>query len=262
MRKILSVVIYILVVCFITLLYYLFVFKQSQMLIKSKIEREYISEMKMKAILFDNQRILQEIYDKNIEKYDNEKVLQFVNVIKEQGLNTYRLLENLLEWSCSQIGRINFNPDNLIAEEVVTHVILQMVRPAQAKKIVLNYNIVGSIVVKVDSNMLNTILRNLVNNAIKFTQKGGEITINVTQNENEIQFVVSDTEVGMTDETINKLFEVDKKISKPGTNNEAGTGLGLLLCKEFVEKHGGKIWVESELGKGCDFKFTLLRHLK
>ncbi len=108
-----------------------------------------------------------------------------------------------------------------------------------------------------DKNMLQTILRNLTTNAIKFTHKNGSITILDAQQENEIMITVSDTGVGMGVKTTNQLFKISEKVSTPGTEKEKGTGFGLLLCKEFVEKHGGRIWVESELGKGSDFKFTL-----
>jgi two-component system, sensor histidine kinase and response regulator len=105
--------------------------------------------------------------------------------------------------------------------------------------------------------MLKTILRNLISNAIKYTHSNGEITISAVQNQNNIEITVSDNGVGMSEETRNKLFEIDTNITTTGTANEKGSGLGLILCKEFVEKHGGEIWVKSELGKGSAFTFSL-----
>ena len=105
--------------------------------------------------------------------------------------------------------------------------------------------------------MLRTVLRNLISNAIKFTNKNGVIELQAAANQTEAVISVSDNGVGMTNDTVNKLFKLGSSSSTPGTNNEKGTGLGLLICQDFVQKHGGKIWAESERGKGSSFKFTL-----
>jgi len=105
--------------------------------------------------------------------------------------------------------------------------------------------------------MLKTIFRNLISNAIKFSNSNGTINVSATIVQNQIEVTVSDNGIGMNDETKNKLFSMGTKVTRTGTAGETGTGLGLILCKEFVEKHGGKIWVESELDKGSNFKFTL-----
>lgn len=199
---------------------------------------------------------------KNLDKYDNEKIRKFATTIYDISKNTYELLENLLEWSRAQTGRIKYVPNNLIAENEVIEAINHASGLAEEKNITLNYNISDSIVVNADKNMLNTVLRNLIINAIKFTANNGKVTISVNQNERETVFMVSDTGIGMTETILNKLFKVGEKTSRPGTNNEKGTGLGLLLCKEFVEKHNGKIWVESEPEKGSDFKFTIPANLQ
>jgi signal transduction histidine kinase len=104
--------------------------------------------------------------------------------------------------------------------------------------------------------MLKTVLRNLISNSIKFTNLNGKITINAVQKHNNIEITVSDNGIGMNEETKKKLFKIDTNITTPGTASEIGSGLGLILCKEFIEKQGGEIWVESELSKGSDFKFT------
>ena len=108
--------------------------------------------------------------------------------------------------------------------------------------------------------MLKTILRNLVSNAIKFTNNGGTINIKARTNNSNVTISVSDNGIGIPPENLTKLFDISEVLTTKGTAEETGTGLGLLLCKEFVEKHGGKIWVESEVGKGSDFKFTLKKH--
>ena len=128
---------------------------------------------------------------------------------------------------------------------------------AKAKNITINFSASDQINVFADIDMLNAVLRNLVSNAIKFTHTGGTIRITANQTESNTTISVSDNGIGIAPHNLIKLFEMSEVITTKGTAEETGTGLGLLLCKEFVEKHGGKIWVESELGKGSDFKFTL-----
>jgi signal transduction histidine kinase len=108
-----------------------------------------------------------------------------------------------------------------------------------------------------DKNMVKTILRNLISNAIKFTNKNGSVNAGASVTVNNVEISVCDSGIGMTEETMAKLFRLDANLSTHGTENEKGTGLGLILCREFVEKHGGKIWVESEPGKGSTFKFII-----
>jgi signal transduction histidine kinase len=136
--------------------------------------------------------------------------------------------------------------------------ILEILNPtANVKNITINNFIADQIIVFADIDMLKTVLRNLVLNAIKFTKSGGAININAEENPERVTISVSDNGVGIRAENLTKLFEISQVFSTTGTAEETGTGFGLLLCKEFVEKHGGKIWVESEIGKGSDFKFTL-----
>ncbi|MDR3628486.1 MAG: ATP-binding protein, partial [Ignavibacteriaceae bacterium] len=123
--------------------------------------------------------------------------------------------------------------------------------------IYLNNNLKEDIVVASDGEMLNSILRNLINNAIKFTKESGEISISALEEKDFAKIKIKDSGVGMSTETLNNLFKMDAKKSTPGTNKEEGTGLGLLLVKEFVERNGGQIFVKSEPGKGSEFSFTL-----
>lgn len=192
-----------------------------------------------------------------IDNYDAEKTKRFVSAIHETGKNTFKLLENLLEWSRAQTGRIQFNPGNEKLYSIINEVVKQSSGAATAKQITITSQVDESIVVYADTNMLNTIFRNLISNSIKFTNPQGTITLKAAQKPNECLIEVQDTGIGMPQQTINKLFKIEEKVSRLGTSKELGSGLGLLLCKEFVEKHGGHIWAESTEGKGSLFSFTL-----
>jgi signal transduction histidine kinase len=128
---------------------------------------------------------------------------------------------------------------------------------AGQKSISIRKNLSQGATVFADKTMISTVLRNLISNAIKFTNTGGEIVISVVNKTSELTVSVSDNGVGISKSALEKLFRLDENYSTTGTNNEQGTGLGLILCKEFIEKHGGKIWVESEVGKGSTFSFSL-----
>ena len=193
----------------------------------------------------------------NINKFDMEKINKFVESINSVSLNAYKLLENLLEWSKAQTGKIDYKPTNLIFEGLLIDVVSLTENLAGAKNISINYKISDCLTVFADPNMLNTVLRNLISNAVKFTNRNGNITITAGRQNDEILVIVSDTGVGINENTIHKLFNISEKVSSLGTEEEKGTGLGLLLCKEFVEKHNGRIWVESIENKGSDFKFTI-----
>ncbi len=181
----------------------------------------------------------------------------FIKSIDELSHNVFSLLENLLEWSRIQTGRMSFSPTdfNLLEELEMTISIIR--ETAKNKNIILDCFIDDRININADKNMMYTIIRNLLSNAIKFTNPFGKVTITANQVDKIIEFTVSDTGVGIKKENLSKLFKIDSAISTKGTANEEGTGLGLLLCKEMIEKHGGKIWVESEIGKGTAFSFTL-----
>jgi signal transduction histidine kinase/Tfp pilus assembly protein PilF len=190
-------------------------------------------------------------------QYNQERTLEIVGIINSSAQNAYKLLENLLEWSRSQTGGINYNPKNLAFKNLVIENENLCKNLLEEKNISITHDIPNNLMVYADQNMLNAILRNLITNAIKFTHKGGNITITSIIQNTEIIITVSDTGIGMNEDTRNKLFNIHEKISILGTEKENGTGLGLILCKEFVAKQGGKIWVESELGRGSDFKFSI-----
>ena len=167
------------------------------------------------------------------------------------------LLENLLEWSRSQTGRLEMTPSDIEIAELVDDNIDLIYNNASNKKLELNNRIDKKVKAYADSNMTNTIIRNLLSNAIKYTATGGKIEITSKIENNYVEVTVSDTGVGIKEENIGKLFRIDENFSTKGTNDETGTGLGLILCKEFVKKNGGDIWVTSKLGKGSNFTFKL-----
>lgn len=192
-------------------------------------------------------------------KNDNKvaKSEKYLGIINSSANNTLILLDNLLNWAQSQTGKISFNPKKIIFSNIILEIIKLKKSIAKAKNISLNYSSSDEIEVYADENVLKTILRNLISNAIKFTNSNGKIDVTALQNDNFIEIAVSDNGVGMNDETRKKLFDISTNITTKGTANEKGSGLGLILCKEFIEKHGGKIWIESEEGRGSIFKFTL-----
>lgn len=178
-------------------------------------------------------------------------------MINNSAVQTFRLLENLLQWANSQRGKISFNPMLINLRELSKEELGMLSELAMKKSIELKNSFDENLIVLADKNMIKTILRNLISNAIKFTPKNGKVEINALIDKKQVEISVSDNGIGMTEETMVKLFRLDGNLSNPGTENEMGTGLGLLLCKEFVEKHGGKIWAESEFGKGSIFKLIL-----
>jgi len=178
--------------------------------------------------------------------------------MSKSATNLYRLLENLLEWAKIQRGLVHFEPGLLVLRQIVEESLIGIREPAQNKGIEITYDIPDNLKVFADSNILQTIIRNLVSNAMKFTPKGGKISVSAkTTGDKGVEISVKDTGIGMKPEMIDNLFRLDVKTNREGTEGEPSSGLGLLLCKEFVEKHGGKIWVESEVGKGSTFHFTL-----
>jgi len=192
------------------------------------------------------------------EKDDFEKESsQNLEIINSTAKKTLTLLDNLLNWAKSQIGQINYEPERIVLSSVIKEIIEISSPTAQIKNITLNYSQPNNIELIADPNLFKSIIRNLICNAIKFTHKDGKIDIEAILNQKQIEISVSDNGVGMNEETLSKLFKIDSSITINGTANEKGSGLGLLICKEFVEKHGGEIWAESEIGKGSKFIFTI-----
>jgi signal transduction histidine kinase len=203
-----------------------------------------------------------EILIKDYKNLPPEKIERFLNLIYNSSANGNNLLENLLQWSRTQTGRIAYEPVKLnlltTAEETLNLLEGDILR----KNIAIRQLIGSNITVFADENMLKTIFRNLISNAIKFSHENGTITIKSVIIDKQVEVTVADTGVGIPQETLSLLFRIDATVTTKGTANETGTGLGLILCKEFVEKHQGVLSVESETDssrkdKGSKFKFTL-----
>ncbi|HKI77208.1 MAG TPA: PAS domain S-box protein [Ignavibacteriaceae bacterium] len=184
---------------------------------------------------------------------------QYVKFIRESSNSMLSLVNSLLDWTRLQTGRIKFEPERIEANSIVKKSINSLSGAALQKGINLDSNIPDDLLINVDESLIFQVFNNLLSNAIKFTGKNGKIVISFAYTESLrfIEFSVKDSGTGIKKENINKLFNVDSKFTSEGTAGERGSGLGLSLVKEIIEKHGGKIWVESEYGKGSDFKFTL-----
>ncbi|MBM4170840.1 MAG: PAS domain S-box protein [Ignavibacteria bacterium] len=187
----------------------------------------------------------------------DEERLFYIEEMRKSADISHALLQNLLQWSRSQTGRIDFNPQKLSLAKIINDNAELLMPTAQNKEIKIHYNIDPKIYVFADEDMSYTVVRNLISNAIKFTNKDGLVKIYSDVNHDFVTITVEDTGIGMDESVRQNLFMLDQTHSTPGTNNEAGTGLGLLLCKEFVEKNGGTITVESIKGKGSKFIFSL-----
>jgi PAS domain S-box-containing protein len=192
-----------------------------------------------------------------VREKDYEGIDEYAGYVLQSSKRAMNLLSNLMEWSRSQTGRMDFSPEHFELVQFLGDIIPLFDYVSGQKAIRINKEFPLDIVAFADKAMISTVFRNLISNAIKFTQIGGEITLSITKEQNRILISIRDSGIGIPQNMICKLFHVDQSYSTPGTNNERGTGLGLILCKEFVEKHEGKIWVESEEGKGSTFRFTL-----
>ena len=193
----------------------------------------------------------------DIRNLNTDEIEDIANNINKSARNSFNLIEDILMWAGAQQGKIPFKPLKLSFADICQYAVEALKQSADAKNITINYSKADHINVFADNDMLKTVLRNLVSNAIKFTNNGGTININAEENSGNVTISVSDNGIGIKPDDLKKLFNISEFITTTGTAEETGTGFGLLLCKEFVDKHQGKIWVESELGKGSDFKFTL-----
>jgi PAS domain S-box-containing protein len=198
-----------------------------------------------------------EILIDEIDSLNKDKIKDYAKNINKSANIINSLLEDILMWARTQQGSLPFKPKNLNLTDVCNDVLITLNPIADEKSIAIDCSGADHQNVFADSDMLKTILRNLVSNAIKFTNQGGTINISAEQTSEVVTILVSDNGIGIAHDDLAKLFDISEVHTTEGTANEKGTGFGLLLCKEFVEKHGGKIWVESELGKGTAFKFTM-----
>ena len=190
-----------------------------------------------------------------------KEIQQIASSLRKSATNLYQLLENLLEWSMMQRGITRFDPKSFLLNPKVNESLHLVLESAKKKGLEISCMISDDIEVYADENMLKSTLRNLATNALKFTPKGGQISI-VAKSENNkgVEISIRDSGIGMDSYMLDKLFHLDEYTSRKGTDGEPSTGLGLLLCKDFVEKHGGEIWAESEEGKGSVFHFNIPNH--
>jgi PAS domain S-box-containing protein len=191
------------------------------------------------------------------EEFSQSEFIEHSKSLNNAAKNLYKLLENLLEWAQIQNGTIEYTPKNLHLSKFVSESIDTIYERALQKRITIINEIGNKEKVYADEKMISSVLRNLLSNAVKFTKMDGKIIVQSEQSNDAIKISVTDNGVGIPGNDVKKLFKIEEKVSSKGTEGELSTGLGLLLCKEFIEMHGGKIWAESEEGKGSCFRFTI-----
>ncbi len=232
------------------------------------------SELKLKKLIADKDKFLfiishdlrtpfnsvlgfSEILLSDVDILSPNEIKLFANHIHESAGNLVNLLTSLLEWARMRNGKADYKPEIIELEEIVDETILVLYDNAHKKNIQLQRDIMNNLSVYADRKMISSILQNLLYNAIKFTFRGGNIRISAHEENEYIRISVRDSGIGISERDISRLFKIEEQCSIPGTENEKGTGLGLLLCKELVEINNGRIWVESKLDKGSTFNFTL-----
>lgn len=203
-----------------------------------------------------------ELLGENFRYYDIKKTEKIIEIINSSAKHTLSLLDNLLTWARMQQGQFDFKPEPVVMSPLVKEVADMLNSSARFKSIRIKYISDSSISVYADVNMLKTILRNLIQNSIKFSKPGGKIEVSSEVRSDQVIIAVSDEGVGMEKETIHNLFRIGSSAPSKGTANETGSGWGLIICKEFVEKHGGKMEIESTPGQGTTFSFNLPFHNK
>jgi len=193
----------------------------------------------------------------NAPNYTTDQIQQYAQIMNHTAKQSYALLENLMQWAKSQTEKIKISPRNSSMNELLSITIPIVNGSALKKNITIENNISTEDLVYADNSLTTTILRNILTNAIKFTHTNGKIIVSTQRKDDFLEVSITDTGVGIEPMNMDKLFRIDSKVTGHGTDNEEGTGLGLILCKEFVEKQGGTIWANSEVGKGSAFTFTL-----
>jgi ligand-binding sensor domain-containing protein/signal transduction histidine kinase len=200
-----------------------------------------------------------DVLKEQYKSFDEETINNVLSDLKESGENAFNLLENLLNWSSAQRGTIDFTPTKTTAAEITNSILPEVKSIAKKKNIKIINKVAGNeFPLSADKNMMSLIFRNVLTNAIKFSHAGSRIWIGAElKNANEVVFSVKDEGIGIAPEKVQTLFDLEENMTQNGTSGEKGTGLGLILSKEFIEMHNGKIWVESEPGKGSTFYFSV-----
>ena len=196
----------------------------------------------------------------SFDKLELRIIKDFLTDINMSSKEVFALVGNLLEWSGAQTGTLAYDPEQTDISEIIRKNILLAEQHARQKEVSISYAMKEGIFADADPNMMDTVVRNLLSNAIKFTPRGGAVNVMAHESGDMIEVFVSDTGIGISEENIGKLFRIDVKLSTRGTDDEGGSGLGLILCKEFIEKNKGHIRVESRQGKGTTFHFTVPKY--
>lgn len=202
-----------------------------------------------------------ELLKMSLKEFNKEEIEEYIDIVYNSANNTLILLDNLLVWAVSQNKEKNFNPVKINLYDLLREEIQNLKTLAGQKQIELSHSVEPGLNVSADLQMVKTVLRNLINNAIKYSNPNSEIKIDASEFKKFVEVSVKDNGVGISDENQRKLFKIDSFHSTPGTHDEKGIGLGLLLCKEFIELHGGNIRIESQPGKGSLFAFTLPHYI-
>jgi signal transduction histidine kinase len=200
---------------------------------------------------------LSELLVTDIDKLSDEEIKKYAGLIKESAIRSYNLLSNLLKWTQSQTGRLSFNPEEIYLSAIIDEILSFYKENARIKNIHLLNHTDKDLIVYADRELLSSIIRNLVSNAIKFTGRNGYVKIGAVRKGKYVEISVEDNGVGIEEEKLKDIFKLESASTTKGTENEEGSGLGLILCKEFVEKNNGEIWVKSKKGKGTTFFFTI-----
>lgn len=198
-----------------------------------------------------------EILMEQIKNKDYDGIDQYAEIIHKSSKRAVDLLMNLMDWSRLQTGRMEFSPEYIEVTVMIRFVLELLNISAEQKSISTSLQLPDKLIIYADKFMFETVLRNLISNAIKFTSTKGSVLISAEEKEKEFLFMVEDNGVGIDKKNLLKLFRIGENFSSYGTEDETGTGLGLILCNEFIQKHKGKIWVESELGVGSAFYFSI-----
>ena len=200
---------------------------------------------------------LSEMLSENYDDFSNEEKIEFIKSLSSSSKTLFNLLDNLLDWSRAQRGTIEFAPENLPIRMLMDYYLQSFKEPAKTKAIKLEISIPEELSIFADQYLISTVIKNLVSNAIKYTNFGGKVKVTAIDKTLYTEFTVADNGIGISSVRLAKLFKIDEKIATLGTENEAGTGLGLILCKEFIGKHNGEIWIESEENGGTTVHFNI-----
>ena len=198
-----------------------------------------------------------EMLNEAAKKGSLEDSVEYSTIVNQSAKRILNLLQNLLIWAKMNKGIFNYSPTPVNIFELISNAMLIISPTAKGKKVELNWNVAPDLEANIDVNMISSVIQNLATNAIKFTQKGGSVTVKSFIESGILNFVVSDTGIGMNELQLEKLFKLDSNSSARGTENEIGTGLGLIICKEFIDLHQGKIYAKSTVGKGSTFYVTI-----